>query len=200
MSGVSFQSPISPAASQGQLYTSSPSSRLTGCSTERALKRVRRRKALLTAVTLLPDQAVTEGYKHCQVGKAFLKRGHDLATTESSLCCIIGPGATSGVALVVEVEELSLVCLGVEQDSPAAARPGNLGRQPGIIHDGGVIVEPVEVGRRDVEPQEIVAKFGPVDRLEVVHGWLELSLRESPAAPAEPGEILRGPGRAAGRM
>ena len=81
---------------------------------------------LFAAVTLLPDQAVTEGQEHRQIGEAILKCRHDLATTKAGLLGVIGPGAPAAIALLSEIEELPLVCLGVEQDSLAAARPGEL--------------------------------------------------------------------------
>ena len=108
----------------------------------------------------------------------------------------IGPMTTSSVALLVEVEELPLIGFGVEQNSLAMAYAGRPGRKAGITHHGGMVVEPVDIARCHVETQEIVAKPLRLNRFEIVDSRLELGLRESPAAPAEAGEILRRSGRA----
>ena len=82
-----------------------------------------------------------------------------------------------------------------ESNSLATACPGKLCGQAGVGEHGSMVVEPVEIGGRRVEAQEVVPEPRPGrrERLEVGARPFQVVGRERPAAPAVPGEARRLP-------
>ena len=90
--------------------------------------------------------------------------------------------------LLAVVEQVAVVLLGVEEDADAPFA-GDLGGQAGVVDHRGVVVEPVQVAGRDVEPQEVVPEALERRRLQVVDRVLDLLDRERLLAPAGPDEV-----------
>ena len=83
----------------------------------------------------------------------------------------------------------------------ARALAGQTGGEPGVVHDGGMVVEPVEVAGGGVEPEEVAGEpsGGGGRRLEVIPRGGQLRLVKDALAPAEPGEVILPATRSVGR-
>ena len=128
----------------------------------------------LAVVTLPPDEAVAEREEDRQPGKTLLESRHQLTSAAPGHRCVFGPAAAPRIALLREIKELRLVRLGIEKNALATAGPGELRGQAGVGERGSVVVEPVEIGRRDVETEEVVPRPRPRDRSQVVERGLEM--------------------------
>ena len=146
-------------------------------------------RGILPRLGLLPGVAVAEGEQDGHARISLTERGHDLAASPAGLGGVLGPGFGRGVALLVVLEELALILLGVEENPPAMAFAGDPRGDPGVGQDRGEVVEPVEVGRRGVEPEEVVREPLEAGRFQVVDRGLQLLDRERPTPPAVPGEV-----------
>jgi len=142
---------------------------------------------------------VTEREEDGQVGEALLERPHHLAAPPTGLGCILVPGLRLRVPLLRVGEEPALVFLHVEEDARAVTLAGEPGGEAGVAQGGGMVVEPVEVAGRGVEPEEVVREPADRRRLQVVQGGLQFRLVEGTPPPAEPGEVLGPALRVGGR-
>ena len=116
----------------------------------------------------LSDVTRTEGDQDGEPGHAFLERGHDFAAAKSGLLGVVVEGFRLGVALLGEVEQLALVLFGIEKHAAATAVVREGSGQLEIRENGRMVVEPVKIGGRGVDPEEILVEVTEPRRLQIV--------------------------------
>src|ERR1051326_8671125 len=121
----------------------------------------------LTLVRLMPGQGISEGQKDGRLWKTLLEGSHDFAPTTADLRRVEPPGLCFPIPLFAIIEQQAFVLFNIKQDTSALPLPRHPRRQAGVVDDGGVVIAPIPLCRRGVEPKKIVDETAEGRSLEI---------------------------------